>query len=259
MSKKFDNQYDLIHCPEDLDKYYRVADERYIAGHAIGIVAIDLQYPKMPGNVVNALTYKYPVLYKKVEFEIERLFEGDPTIKDDVIAAAKALEADGVRAVIGACGFFANFQEEIADALEVPAFMTSMLQLPMIKMGLKKGEKIGIITASGSNVTDEMLIKMGVQPEDCYVQDLENVEGFAYIRRLKDHLQNKEVGDSVVEAAEKLVTEHDDVGAILLECSDIPPYAYRVQQATGLPVFDFITLINWAHDAVTQTPYYGHF
>jgi Asp/Glu/hydantoin racemase len=134
-----------------------------------------------------------------------------------------------------------------------------MLQLPMIKMGLKKGEKIGIITASGSNVTDEMLIKMGVQPEDCYVQDLENVEGFAYIRRLKDHLQNKEVGDSVVEAAEKLVTEHDDVGAILLECSDIPPYAYRVQQATGLPVFDFITLINWAHDAVTQTPYYGHF
>ena len=43
-----------------------------------------------------------------------------------------------------------------------------------------------------------MLIKMGVQPEDCYVQDLENVEGFAYIRRLKDHLQNKEVGDSVV-------------------------------------------------------------
>ena len=97
MSKKFDNQYDLIHCPEDLDKYYRVADERYIAGHAIGIVAIDLQYPKMPGNVVNALTYKYPVLYKKVEFEIERLFEGDPTIKDDIIAAAKALEADGVR------------------------------------------------------------------------------------------------------------------------------------------------------------------
>ena len=69
----------------------------------------------------------------------------------------------------------------------------------------------------------------------------------------------KEVGDSVVEAAMALVTEHDDVGAILLECSDIPPYAYRVQQATGLPVFDFITLINWAHDAVTQTPYYGHF
>ena len=86
-----------------------------------------------------------------------------------------------------------------------------------------------------------------------------DISFFLFVDKVQAMLASMEVGDSVVEAAEKLVTEHDDVGAILLECSDIPPYAYRVQQATGLPVFDFITLINWAHDAVTQTPYYGHF
>ena len=67
------------------------------------------------------------------------------------------------------------------------------------------------------------------------------------------------VAETVVGAAEKLVREHDDVGAILLECSDIPPYAYMVQDAVNLPVFDFITMINWAHHATTQKPYFGYF
>ena len=43
----------------------------FTSGHAIGVIAVDLKYPKLPGNVVNATTFDFPVLYKKVEFDIE--------------------------------------------------------------------------------------------------------------------------------------------------------------------------------------------
>ena len=58
--------------------------------------------------------------------------------------------------------------------------------------------------------------------------------------------------------AEELTHAHPEIGAILLECSDLPPYAYDIPKATGLPVYDFITLINWVHSAVAQEPYYGY-
>ncbi|MPN38419.1 hypothetical protein SDC9_185943 [bioreactor metagenome] len=51
--------------------------------------------------------------------------------------------------------------------------------------------------------------------------------------------------------------EEAEVGAILLECSDMPPYAWAVQAACGVPVFDFTTLIRYLHSAVAQRPYCG--
>lgn len=253
------NGYSSVRKESDIKKRYDVPDCRYVAGHSIGIIAVDLKYPKLPGNVVNATTYQFPVLYKKVTFEIEQLFEGNSNIKEVIIEAAKELEKEGVRAVVGACGFFANFQKDVADALEIPAFLSSMVQLPMIKIGLKSGKKIGIITASGNDITDKMLHDMGVSPEDCYIEDIGSVDGFKTIRYEYPYLDNESVAETVVQAAKNLVEQHDDVGAILLECSDIPPYAYMVQDAVNLPVFDFITLINWAHHATTQKPYFGYF
>lgn len=249
----------FIRTQKDILKKYHVPDCRYIAGHAIGIIAVDLKYPKMPGNVANATTYPFPVLYEKVSFEIEQLFVGDDSIKEKILDAAKSLQAQGVRAVIGACGFFANFQKDVADALEIPAFLSSMLQLPMIKMGLKSNQKIGIITASGNDITDQMLRNMGVTPEDCYIEDVGSLEGFQTIRYEYEYIDNESVAQTVVQAAKNLVEKHDDVGAILLECSDMPPYAFMVQEAVHLPVFDFITMIHWAHQATTQKPYYGYF
>ena len=253
------NGYSSVRTQKDILKSYHVADMRYVGGHSIGIIAVDLKYPKLPGNVVNATTYSFPVLYKKVAFQIEQLFEGDASLKETIINAALELQKEGVRAVVGACGFFANFQQDVADALEIPAYLSSMVQLPMIKTGLKKGRKIGIITASGNDITDQMLINMGVCPKDCYIQDIGSEEGFKTIRYEYDYLDNESIMETVVNAAKKLTKEHSDVGAILLECSDIPPYAYLVQDAVNLPVFDFITMINWVHHATTQKPYYGYF
>ena len=132
---------------DELLSFHQVTPH-YTAGFAIGIIAVHLIYPKLPGNVANATTYPFPVLYKEVFFEIEELFEGSESIKNQVIEAAKYLEDQGVRAIIGACGYFAHFQEAVREAVNVPVFLSSLCQLPLIKTGISDKKKI-VVLGSG--------------------------------------------------------------------------------------------------------------
>lgn len=242
----------------DLNRTHSVSGA-YLGGHALGVIAVDLVYPKLPGNVVNATTFDYPVLYKKVSFEIEQLFDGDPALEEMIVGAAKELEKDGVRAIIGACGYFAHFQKQVAAAVNVPAFMSSLCQLPLIKAALKPGQKILVLCASGDSVNKELFAKVGANLDDCVMQDIGSLESFASIRWGKTVMDNGRLTTDLAEIARQAVDSHPNTGAILLECSDLPPYACEIQRATGLPVFDFITLMNWVKHAVVQKRYYGYF
>ena len=228
------------------------------AGFPIGIIAIKLDYPKLPGNVVNASTFPFPVLYEEVTFEIEALFRGDAAIRDQIVQAAVRLERKGVRAIIGACGFFAHFQEDVCSAVQVPVYLSSLCQIPIIRTGLQKGKKIGVLAASGESVTQELLEKVGASGEDVIVFDVGSWESFAPIRWGKTELDNGRLTEDLMALGEKIREEYPRIGAILLECSDLPPYAWAIQRTSSLPVYDFITLIRWVHTAVSQQPYYGY-
>lgn len=232
--------------------------ERVTAGFAIGIIAVHLLYPKLPGNVANATTYPFPVLYKEVDFPIERLFEGDPAIREVIIEAAKELERQGVRAIIGACGYFAHFQREVAQAVDIPVFLSSLCQLPMIKTGLSEKKSIAIFAASGDNIDDALLKKAGTDKERLVIENIGSLTSFAPIRWGKTTLDNGKLTKELCETAKALVDKRPDIGAILLECSDLPPYAKAIQSVTGLPVFDFNTMIGLVHHAVVQKSYYGY-
>lgn len=252
------NWQGILQTPNDIYQTHLVP-ATYTAGHPIGIIAVDLVYPKLPGNVVNATTYDFPVLYKKVNFDIELLFVGASEIEVDIIAAAKELEAEGVRAIIGACGYFAHFQRQVSEAVNVPVFLSSLCQIPIIKLGLKPSQKIAVFAASKENLNQELLKKAGADINDCVIQDIGCLESFAPIRWGKIKFDNDCLAKDLMEVAKKLIDERSDIGAILLECSDLPPYASDIQRATGLPVFDFITLINWVEQAVVQKRYFGYF
>ena len=233
------------------------ATPRTTAGRPIGIIAIRLDYPKLPGNVVNAATFDYPVLYEEVVFEIERLFDGDPALETAVVEAARTLEAKGAAAIVGACGFFAHFQQAVADAVDVPVFLSSLTQTTLIELGLRKDQKILVFAADGDSVNDELLAHVGAAPDRLIVQNVGDREAFAPIRWGHTEIDNGALIEDLIGLAKAQVAAHPEIGAILLECSDLPPYAADIHEATGLPVFDFITLIDWVHHAIAQRRYYG--
>lgn len=238
---------------------YHQVNSTPIAGAAIGIITIDFDYVKLPGNVANATTFRFPVTYEVVSFPIEDLFEGKPEILEQILDAARRLEKKGVRAIVGACGYFNHFQEQIKAVVSVPVFMSSVLQIPLIKMGLRDDQKIAVLVADGEGANRDFFAKAKANIDDCIVQDIGSLESFAPIRYIKPYLDNAQLEKDLVAVSKELVQKHPEIGAILLECSDLPPYAAVIQREVGLPVFDFITLINWVFEAVVKRTYYGYF
>ncbi len=238
---------------------YTIRKGQYTAGVAIGIIHIVVWYPLLPGNVVNANTYPFPVRYQLLEGGTQdKIHSGDSSVLEALIDAGRKLQGEGVRAICGACGYLGNFQAQLADALEVPVYLSSLLQIPMIRAGLRTGQRIGILCADGPAFTPRLLAACGVPADTLLaVAGLQDCPEFSKITYSRGEFDAVRVESEVVAAARKLVEEYPDIGAILLECSDMPPFAWAVQQAIGLPVFDFTTMIRWVHSAVTQRPYEG--
>ncbi|KXA90488.1 hypothetical protein AKJ37_03190 [candidate division MSBL1 archaeon SCGC-AAA259I09] len=230
-----------------------------IAGNAIGILVLDANYPLVPGNVANATTFNFPVHYKILEgVDSPPVIKGDPSVLDQIIGDAKQLEKQGVRAVVGACGYFGHYQKEVAEKLNVPTFLSSLTQVPTIKQGLKTGEKLGIICADSDNFGEELMKSCGINStDDIVVTGAQNSPEFMSILESKGTFNNTKLKREIIGLVKELITENEDIGALLLECSDLPPYAYAIQEVAEMPVFDYTTMINWVYNATVRTNFSG--
>jgi hypothetical protein len=240
---------------------YKAREGQYSAGEAIGILLLDALLPLPPGDVANATTFSFPVRYQVVKAaSIDRLiYQRDPALLAPFLEAGRELVREGVKAITSDCGFMALFQKEMADALPVPVFLSSLLQVPFIHRILRRGEKVGIIAADSRQVTDRHLRAVGVDESmPVKITGMEDQPNFYNaILAEKGTLDFEKAEQEVVGVAKRLVEGDDKVKAILLECSNLPPYAAAVQEAVNLPVYDFITMINYVFSAVVRKGFDG--
>lgn len=241
---------------------YTVKPGQVTFGHPIGIIMMESFMPFPPGTPGNATTFSYPVLYERVrEADMEHLvYEGDQALLEPMLEAGRRLVEAGVRAVTGNCGFMILFQEALAEALPVPVFMSSLLQLPFVSRLLKPGEKVGIISASKQSLTDRHLrLALNGAEADYVIAGMEDQPAFhAAIHAEVGRLDFERVEREVVLVAQSVIDEDPSIGAFLFECTDLPPYAAAVQEATGLPVFDYSTMIDYVFSAVVRRRFEGY-
>ncbi|MDX8533278.1 aspartate/glutamate racemase family protein [Mesorhizobium sp. VK25A] len=240
---------------------YRVRGDAQSYGHEIGILLIACSNPFPPGDVGNASSYRYPVLYETIRsVTIGSLInEGDRSMAGDVIAAALRLQDMGVKAITSDCGYMLHFQDEVAAALKVPVMLSSLLQLPLIASTLAPHASVGIICANASRLTQPLLSLAYPNPTRAvHIVGMEDAPAFrSAILDEEGALDTDAVEAEIVERAKDLVAQHPEVGAILLECSNLPPYAAAVQRATGRHVFDFLTMIDFFQAAGRRQAYQG--
>ena len=232
-----------------------------ISGHTIGILVQDVFYPLVPGNVVNGYTYDFPVRFQVVPGANQaRMHTGDPTLLPDLVNTAKLLEQEGCRAVCAACGYFGHFQRRVADQVDIPVYLSSIVQVPWISVALKSNQKIGVLCADRKNLTPELFAECGVTEETyerCRIAGAGHLPEFSALMERRGHFDNGVLRQELIDLAKELVEKEPEIGAILLECSDMPPYAASIQAELALPVYDFISMIKYAHSVVAQRPYYG--
>jgi hypothetical protein len=234
-------------------------------GFSIGVLMLDCNIPFVPGDVGNASTYDFPVQYLLVpgatgDAVIRRQ---DPALIPRFIEAADQLVGQGVRAITGDCAYMGAYQRAVADAIDVPVFMSSLMQVPLVLRMLRSDQKLAVLVANGETVGDRLLEPVGIvgeARERCVFRGLEDKEHFRSV--FLDEIGEIDVGrveSEMVQTATEVLEAEPSVGAYLFECSDMPPYSAAVQRATGLPVFDWIGFINYVHHAVVRKPYDGFF
>lgn len=228
---------------------------------AIGVLCLDSRFPKPPGHIRNPSGLSFPVRYEVVEgTTVAGLVKCPPrTFIDPFIEAAQRLEADGVRAITGSCGFLALFQKELSAAVKVPVFASSLIQIPLAHAMLRPGQKVGVLTADAGNLTARHFAAVGAGGCPVAVGGMENATEFreVILEARRDDLNIGKLRTEIVGAAARLVADNSEIGALVLECTDMPPFAAEIQDRLGLPVFDLTTLATMVHDAVCRQPYPG--
>lgn len=230
-------------------------------GFHVGLLLLTKTNAFIPGDTANASTYDYPVVYRTVPgaFNHKTLLLGDPEVDDAVVRTAKELEALGVHGISSDCGFFINYQDRVRKAVKIPVFLSSLLQLPMVSALLGKDKTIGIITANSVSLGNRVLEISGSPAErHVAIKGLQDVPAWQEMSTKQAPIWDSEVVQvEVVKLAKALQAENPKLGAIILECSLLPPYANAVQEATGLPVFDFITCIDFFEKGLFRNSYAG--
>lgn len=225
-----------------------------LAGAGVGIIVLDTRHPLLPGNVQHARSFVRPVFYEVVALKDPAvLMAGDPSVEPLIIAAGERLLRNGVGMIAGACGSFIYYQRAVTAALPVPVFLSVMLAAPLLLASLGPGRKIGVIASACSAINARSLAACGVtEPDRLKVIELKGSGEFDAILRQDLHFDPDRMCAEVVDLATTALREDPEIGLFLIQCSDIPPFAQAIRQATGLPCFDAVGLIDWL--AVSADP-----
>ena len=207
--------------------------------NTLGVLMLDTRFPRVVGDIGNPATFDFPVRYRIVCGASPRrvVREPDRALLQAFVKAGLALVAEGASAVSTSCGFLVQFQRELQAALPVPVWTSSLLLLPEL-------HHAGVVTVDAAALVADHLRAAGADPET----PIEGIAaGCAFQQTLLHDLPELDVGDAllqVVGAAQRLLARHPTLTDIVLECTNMPPYADAVRRATGVRVHDITTLIG---------------
>ena len=217
----------------------------------IGILMLDTTFPRIPGDIGNPDTFPFPVKRHLVKgATVDRVvMEGDPKLLAPFIEAGQELADQGALALTTSCGFLALFHKELNEALPIPIFTSSLLSVHLAATLLKPGEKVGILTARKRSLTPRHLAGVGIGGKiPIAIQGMDDAPEFSQVfLQGKTTLDRETCEQEMLAAADQLLADHPEVGPLVLECTNMPPYAQALRRATGRTVFDITTLVNAAY------------
>lgn len=218
-----------------------------VYGAAVGILMLEAQFPRIPGDMGNAFTWPFPVHYRVVKGATPDIVvrKGAPDLLDAFVAAGKELISMGARGITTNCGFLSIYQEDLRRALGVPVAASSLMQVPLVDRLLPPGRRAGILTISKATLTEAHLAAAGVAL-DTPVEGSD--DGQEFTDAILGNRLTLDVSASrkdMLAAAQSLVSNNKDVGAIVLECTNMCPYAADIAQDTGMPVYSIYDFVVW--------------
>ena len=225
----------------------RPSRRRSIHGVSIGILILETYFERFNGDIGNAKTWPFPVHYRIVKGASPDRITSLTGLEmlEPFKQAADELIAAGVDGITTTCGFLALYQQELAAHCSVPVATSALLQVPMVARILPNGKRPAILTFSAETLTVRHLECAGCDPTTP-IYGMPKTSRFQHSIRTGDtSVSFDTLRGEVLALADRAVTSDPTIGALVFECTNLTPYARDVARATGLPVFDMVTLVHW--------------
>jgi hypothetical protein len=205
-----------------------------------GVLMLDTQFPRYAGDIGCPLGWPVELTYQKVPgmFPKEIVRTADSLKQHQVlpafVKAGHQLVEQGAKGITTSCGFLVLLQRELQQALPVPVVTSSLLLIPHL---LAKHRAVGVLTMDEIALGDAHFLAAGVMPQDIprlRVQGVERQGAFASaIMGNHTQMDFEAAQKSVVSAALLLKQKAPDLKHVVLECTNMPPYAGAIERATG--------------------------
>jgi hypothetical protein len=216
-------------------------------GARVGILMLETRFPRIPGDMGNGLTWPFPVLYRVVPGASPARVVRDRAsgLLPDFLDAAAELVRLGADGITTTCGFLSLYQREIAKHVGVPVATSSLMQIPLIERIQPPGGRVGVLTVSAASLSAEHLVAAGADPATPVVGTEEGREFTRVLLGDEDRLDVAAAERDILEAGDRLIAQYPATGAVLLECTNMVPYARALSEHLRLPVFSIYSFVSW--------------
>ena len=204
---------------------------------------LDTQFLRPLGDVGNPDSWPFPVIIERVDGAFAQpVVSGAYAKVEPFLDAGKRLVARGACAVTTTCGFLVRQQQALAAALKVPVRTSTLLSYRDLQRRLGESSRVAILTISKTALDLSVRAAAGI-PDDALIFELPDESHFRRaILESAFPLDPTTAEREWVALAFSVQSAHPDVGLWLFECANMPPYAGAVAAATGLAVYDALTM-----------------
>ena len=223
--------------------------KRTYYGVSLGILMLDTKFERFVGDIGNGRTWPFAVQYHIIKgASPDRITNLTSTeFLEPFKRAADELIAAGVDGITTTCGFLAVYQRELADHCTVPVATSALLQVPMVARILPKGRRPAVMTFSAESLTRRHLDSVGVDPATPVIGMPVTSAFQRSIRNGDTSVTFATLQSEVLHVARAAVANDPSIGALVLECTNLAPYAAGLRKILGVPVFDIVSLVHWFH------------
>jgi hypothetical protein len=209
----------------------------------LGVLMLQTRFPRLPGDIGHADSFGLPTRHLVIEGAVAGAVVQTPAalrasgLLPRFVAGARRLQDEGAAAITTSCGFLVLFQRELQAAVRVPLVTSGLVLLPG---ELVRGARVGVLTISAERLEAEHLLAAGVPRErlaDLVIEGMPADGEFAScILGDRPQMDVARARAEVVAAARRLHQRAPDIDTLVLECTNLPPHAAAIGQATGLRI-----------------------
>ncbi|KAM5348620.1 hypothetical protein ACJ41O_008444 [Fusarium nematophilum] len=223
----------------------------------LGFLAVEVDIFRPPGDPFNERTWPFPLIREKVTGTGESQLVTNATYDDAFIerfvAAGLKLAERGAVGIITSCGFLAMAQTNSSPANSNRNMRSRADSQSSGNNPRRQGN--WVLTYDSKRLGDAHLLELGIDPAGVRVWGAPDDGHLRGICARGEVYDAERLERELVEQAKTLTRKFPEVVAVVLECTNMPPYADAIQHAINLPVYDVYTMGTWFYSGlVRQNP-----